>query len=143
MKITIRKATAGDARSLFELNQEFNGVNATTEDLVADALKNNYQEIVFIAFVDEQAAGFICGQVCRSVCYRTLHGEIGELFVSEKYRQQGVGKQLMNHMEEEFRKNQAVIVTLATSVQNKTAQLFYEHCGYTGKQKYIYRKNIL
>ena len=72
-----------------------------------------------------------------------LHGEIGELFISEKFRQKGIGKQLMNSMEEEFINKQAYIVTLATSVQNKTAQLFYDNCGYNGKLKYIYRKNIL
>jgi len=142
MEIIIRKATASDAKALFELNKEFNGVNATTEELIIDSLNNNHHEIVFIAFINEQAVGFICGQICRSMCYRTVHGEVGELFVSERYRQMGIAKKLMNLMEEEFKINNALIVTLQTSVQNKTAQLFYEHCGYSGKQKYIYRKNI-
>lgn len=50
MKILIRKANVDDAKSLFELNEEFNGVNSTTEEFISDALINNHQEIVYIAY---------------------------------------------------------------------------------------------
>lgn len=142
MQIHIRKATAEDSKQLLILNEEFNGMGVTTEVLIVDSLINNKTEIVFIATINEHAVGFICGQICRSICHRTLHGEIGELFVSEEYRKNGIGRKLMSAMEQEFKENNALVVTLQTSVQNKVAQLFYERCGYIGKQKLIYRKNI-
>jgi Acetyltransferases len=138
----IRKATFDDIPSLFVLNEEFNGVGSTTEEAMIDSMKSNHNEIVFIAYDNNCAVGFICGQVCQSVCYRTRHGDIAELFVSKKHRRKGIARHLINTLERFFLEMDIHVITLATSVDNVNAQALYEHCGYSGKNKLIYRKNI-
>ncbi|MDD4296956.1 MAG: GNAT family N-acetyltransferase [Ruminiclostridium sp.] len=141
MDIRIKRAESSDIKALYNLNKAFNG-DCTTEDLIIDSLQNNKQEIVLIAYADDNPAGFLCGKVCRSMCYKTLHGEVAELYVHEEYRRQGIAKKLIEQIEAEFRKNNIVIVDIATSVENQTAQAFYSNCGYKGKTKLIYRKKI-
>lgn len=140
MDIRIKKAELSDVEALYNLNRAFNG-ECTTAELINDSLQNNKQEIVLIAYVNNSPAGFLCGEICRSMCYKNLHGEIGELFVHEEYRRQGVAKKLIQFMEDEFNKINIFIIDIATSVENHTAQACYSSCGYTGKTKFIYRKH--
>lgn len=132
-------AESSDINALYNLNKAFNG-DCTTEELITDSLQNNKQEIVLIAYADDNPAGFICGKICRSMCYNTLHGEVGELYVHEEYRRQGIAKKLIERIEAEFKQNNICIVDIATSIGNHTAQAFYSSCGYTGKTRLIYRK---
>jgi len=141
MHIRIKRAELSDVNALYNLNKAFNG-ECTTEDLIMDSLLNNKQEIVLIAYADDNPAGFLCGQICRSMCYRTLHGEVGELYVHEELRRKGIAKKLMEQIEAEFKRINIFIVDIATSVENHTAQAFYSSCGYTGKTKLIYRKSM-
>lgn len=141
MDIRINRAELSDINALHNLNKAFNG-DCTTEELIKESLLNNKQEIVLIAYADDNPAGFLCGQICHSMCYKTLHGEVGELFVHEEYRRQGIAKKLIEQIEAEFIKINILIVDIATSVENLTAQAFYSNCGYIGKTKLIYRKRI-
>lgn len=141
MSIQVKQAKISDSAILHSLNREFNG-ECTTEELIIDSLQNNNKEIVLIAYVNDSPAGFLCGEICRSMCYKTLHGSVGELFVREEYRKQGVATKLIQHIEDEFRQMGIIIVDIATSVENHTAQAFYSSCGYNGKTKMIFRKNI-
>ena len=140
--IQIKRAELSDAAALHRLNTAFNG-DCTTEELIIDSLQNNKSEIVLIAFANSSPAGFLCGEICRSMCYDTLHGTVGELFVEENYRRQGIAAKLIKKIENIFKKMDISIVDIATSVDNHTAQAFYSSCGYTGKTKMIYRKNII
>jgi len=130
-----------DVAALHRLNTAFNG-DCTTEELIIDSLQYNKSEIVLIAYANSNPAGFLCGEICRSMCYKTLHGTVGELFVEEKYRRQVIAAKLIQEIENIFRKMDIFIVDIATSVENHTAQAFYSSCGYTGKTKMIYRKKI-
>ena len=143
MNIIIRKATIQDSYSLFAMNEEFNGVGCTTKDHINESLSNN-PEIVMIAYADKEVAGFICGNIRQSMCYRTKQGIVAELFINKEYRRSGVGKQLITSIENEFIKNDISIIKLDTSVENISAQKFYESCGYSGKKEceFVYRKNI-
>ncbi|MCL2546622.1 MAG: GNAT family N-acetyltransferase [Oscillospiraceae bacterium] len=141
MDIRIKKAELSDAPALYRLNAVFNG-NCTTEELIIDSLQNNTREIVMIAYANGAPAGFICGEICRSMCYKTPHGSVGELFVDDEYRRQGIAAKLINEIETEFKKMGVIIADIATSVDNRSAQALYKVCGYIGKTKMIFRKNI-
>lgn len=142
MSIIIRKAIVDDASDVLQLNKEFNGEKAATLSSTIYSLTYNKQEIVMIAYNDSNPAGFICGITVKSVCYKSNHGHIGELFVAKKYRRMGIGKMLMLAMEDFFVKKGIGIVTLGTSISNTTAQKFYEQCGYLQKDRFRYRKHI-
>lgn len=138
----IRLAKTSDAKQLWLLNREFNGVEHTSDESgIAESLSAS-PEIVMAAEQDGALVGFLCARVSRSMCYQTAHGEIGELFVSPMHRKLGVGRRLIEETERYFRKKQISIVTLYTSVGNTGAQAFYEKCGYQKKSRIEYRKNV-
>ena len=141
MDIQIRKANLSDAPALYRLNSAFNG-SCTTEELIIDSLQNNKHEIVLIAFVNGAPAGFLCGEICRSMCYKTPHGSISELFVENEYRRQGIAAKLIHEIETEFREMGVIVVDINTSADNHSAQTLYKSCGYIGKTKMVFRKNI-
>jgi len=130
MSLIIRKATIEDANELFELNELFNGTEITTKELLAESLKNNTQEIVFIAIMNNKAVGFTCGHIYRSMCYDTYNGEITELFVKIEYRRKGIGSQLITEIQNEFNKNDVFCYQLFTGTTNTNAQAFYTSHGY-------------
>lgn len=138
----IRSAKTSDAKQLWMLNQAFNGAdNTSSESEIAESLAAS-PEIVMVAEQDGKLTGFLCADVSRSMCYRTAHGEIGELFVSPPYRKLGVGRRLIETAERYFRERQISVVTLYTSTANTGAQAFYEKCGYQKKGRIEYRKGV-
>lgn len=142
MKIQITSMTPDDIPDFIKLNDDFNGAGSATYESAFKSLQNNVSEIILIARVDSEAAGFIIGKIGHSVCYKTDHGEIDELFVSELYRRKGVASQLMQYLENIFQSKDVYIITLNTGIKNFAAQKFYEKCGYLGKEEMIYRKNL-
>ena len=141
MSLQIKRADMTDVIALHGLCLEFNG-DFTTEELIADSLLNNRQEMVLVAYEDEFPVGFLCGQIRRSMCYEALHGEVAELYIREEYRRRGIAKKLVELIEFEFKKHDVFIIDIVTSLDNHTAQAFYSSCGYTRKTRLIYRKKI-
>lgn len=138
----IRLANKNDVASLFEMNERFNGAGSTSKELLADSIENNSQEAVFIAIVDDAAAGFCCAQVFKSMCYRSYYAEITELFVIEEYRKQGVATALMAFAEDYFKDKNVQGYQLFTGKQNEMAQAFYEKNGYSKSEEQMYRKRM-
>jgi ribosomal protein S18 acetylase RimI-like enzyme len=139
MDITVRTASERDASALSELNREWNGDYAPDEQQTALLLHSN-NEIVMLATLGGEAIGFLCGRIVGSICHKSLHGEIAELFVSERYRKQGAARALINSMEGYFKNRGITIVTLSTSASNLSAQACYKNCGYAGNPRFEYRK---
>lgn len=139
MDISVRTASERDASALSELNREWNGDYAPDEQQTALLLHNN-SEIVMLATLGGEAIGFICGRIVGSICHKSLHGEITELFVSKKFRQRGAARALITSMEDYFIENSVKVVTLSTAAANTTAQSCYQSCGYLGKPRIEYRK---
>jgi len=125
-----RVAKPQDAEALKRLNDEFNGEDCNTVEGIAMTLAQNPQEIVCIAENNGIAVGFVCGQIVKSMCYNTLHGEITELYVMKQHRRGGIGRGLMEFMESEFRKRGIQKLQLLTGDDNDTALRFYHACGY-------------
>lgn len=140
MEVAVRRATEADAEALYVLNGKFNGTGCTSFALLEGSLAENTQEAVFIALVDDTPAGFCCVQVFRSMCYDRHYAEVTELFVDEKFRQQGVASALMKWVEEHFSSQNMAGFQLFTGRDNFTAQMFYEKLGYKKTQEIMYRK---
>lgn len=140
--IEIRLAAPSDAKALCLLNKEFNGENNTPEETELALYLENAPETILVAVYRENLAGFITGNIARSLCWRTAHGEICELFVSGLCRRRGIGQMLIEAMEHFFKENGISVVTLYTSQTNLSAQAFYEQCGYLAKQRIEYLKRF-
>lgn len=100
-----------------------------------DEIKNNNGKC-FLAIDNNKAVGLIMGIVGNYDEYDYLdykcpkRGEVTELIISQKVRSSGLGKQLMNKMEEYFRSIGCEYVMIDVFAYNELAVNFYEKQGY-------------
>lgn len=139
-ELALELATIDDARDLFVLNEEFNGVGNTMEH-IEESLITNENEIVCIARKGEEPVGFICGQIIRSIC-DTNKGEITELYVREQYRRRGIGRRLIEELETVFIAREVTAVRLETGRDNIGAQTLYKECGYGDSGEMSFNKGF-
>lgn len=138
----IVKATSAMCEDVFLLNEEFNGPGCTTPEEMRTSLDKSRGEIVFIAYQGEEPAGFICGQVQRSVCYREPTGEITELYVRPSMRGRQLGAQLIRWLECALQTAGVRHIRLLTGHDNMTARHVYEKAGYTVENEVFYEKRL-
>ena len=90
----------------------------------------------FLAIEDEKVIGLIMGAVRKYDEYDYLdykcpkRGEVIELIISQKARSNGLGKHLMNKMEEYFKSIGCEYITIDVFAYNKIGINFYEKQGY-------------
>lgn len=90
------------------------------------AIKNevecNYKSFNFIAVDNSKVVGIITGHTY----YKEIH--IGDLIVLEEYRGQGIGKQLIEKVEEHYKNSEFENINLTT--YQFQAPEFYKKCGF-------------
>ena len=69
-------------------------------------------------------------------------GNVDELVVDENYRGQGIGKKLMNRIEEIAISNQCKQIELDSSFHRKEAHHFYESIGFKSRA-YLFTKPLV
>lgn len=138
--ITVRLAGEKDAEILRQFNEEFNGVVDVTVESICESLRS-CAEVVGIVETDGVPAGFCCGQITRSFCYRETTAELTELYIREAYRKMGCASALLRFMETLLReKYRAESVRLLTGEDNLPARRLYESLGYTAEDDILYTK---
>ena len=123
---------------LYTINQ-----NGLAQDLIYKTLLNypilNVEPInsdLDLAIEDNRAIGLIMGTIPKYDKYDYLdykcpkRGEITELIVTSKTRSKGVGKALINKIEEYFKSLGCEYVLVDVFAYNKNAIKFYENKGY-------------
>jgi len=128
--VEIRLAYLTDAQELQRLTNIFNEGESNTIEGIEESLRNNKQEIVCVAVDGNKLVGFCCGQLQISMCYAYDYAVITEFYVSDEYRQQGVGRRLLMATEEKFNERGVTHFHVATSNDNHAALALYRSCGY-------------
>ncbi|MBK1813143.1 GNAT family N-acetyltransferase [Clostridium sp. YIM B02505] len=141
-EILYRLADSMDAEKFKLLNDLFNGPDTNDIEDIRKHLGNIESERVLVAEYKGNLIGFCCGQLIKSVCYKTYSFELTEIYVEEDYQKKGVGKGLIEHVEFYCNKNNIRKIELLTGSQNFNAQSFYEHLGYTKTNQIHYKKRI-
>ena len=85
----------------------------------------NSEEAYFLVLEDDnkEIAGYISSTVDE-------YAEILNFFVVEKYRGQGLGKELLNEVIREANQRKCVSIYLEVSVLNQNAIALYKQCGF-------------
>lgn len=97
---------------------------------------SNNEGKCYLAIENEKIVGLIMGYVRPYDEYDYLDykcprsGEISELIVSNKVRSKGIGKLLMNKMEEYFKSIECEYIFIDVFAYNTNAIKFYERQGY-------------
>lgn len=140
--MNIRRARPSDAEALGALNTAFNGPSPNSSAAsIAALLEDNPQELVYIAYVGGEAAGFACAQLWRSVCYPSPCADIRELFVAPEHRRRGLARALLDALERELRAQGVEEAFLATGQDNKEARSLYEALGFALMEECVYSKS--
>jgi GNAT superfamily N-acetyltransferase len=138
MTVLIRKANGSDAVALSEMFFEFIGIssdiNKMQNQLEFISQQPNY--FVAVACVNDVVLGTAMGIICHDLvgnCSPFLLVE--NVVVSRKSRGQGLGKVLMNSLEDFAKDNNCNYIMLASSNERNEAHLFYESLGYEGAKR--------
>ena len=141
--IVTRQANKEDAKKIFELNEEFNDIGISTVEHIINSLENNKQEIVCVVELNNEIVGFSCMQIVKSICYISVHAELTELFIKEKFRRKGLATKLINYMENICIKTFGVKkFQLLTGDDNIFSRRLYESLGYEVDEEVFYIKSI-
>ena len=136
MNPEIRKATLDDLDDLtllFDGYAQFYRQPSNMEechDFLRDRLTNQ-EAIIFIAYLDDEAAGFTLLYPSFSSVSRAPILILNDLFVSPDSRKKGIGIELLNCAVEFGKKYGAVRLHLETEISNSSAQSLYEKEGWT------------
>jgi GNAT superfamily N-acetyltransferase len=140
----IRPATPADADEIADLSAEL-GYPASQEQILnlLEHLKSRADHVVFVMEVPH---GPIVGWIHAYLRYLLISGlsaEIGGIVIRTSYRRRGLGKKLLQHVEEWAGRHGCETVALYSGMHRDTAHLFYPNIGYTRiKSSWKYEKKI-
>ena len=139
----IRKAVESDYVSLMELYNEFVGSDRYSHhdnDSFRTVLHSPHN-FIYVVEVDEKLIGFASFSVRHVVRYPKPIAELDELFIDPSYRKQGIGRKLMNQVEEKARDLGCHRAYIESNYKYKEGHAFYESLGYTN-YGYHFLKNL-
>jgi ribosomal protein S18 acetylase RimI-like enzyme len=123
--------------------------NALAEDVRDDALTHRQEQfenedvVIYVAVENDHFVGYVSAERNETppVFQRGMEVNIGELYVKQSYRGQGIASALMEHAEQWAAECGAEHVTLSVNGANELAQALYDDRGYDVR-RYKMDKNI-
>ena len=138
--VTVREATEADAQVLSELNNEFNGVRRSAEEIRQQMRAPGSGETVLVAEELGATIGFLCFQVLRSFCYDSPWMELTELYVVPPRRGRGAGRALLEEAARRAEAAGASELVLRTNASNAAAQHLFARGGFETAPHIVYRR---
>ena len=140
----IRKLNINDLEGLIRLLEQL-WVGKTIE---ADAVKRviekglNSDSQIYICAIDQgKLVGFCSLTIKNNLWVSANLGNVDELVVDSGYRNKGIGKLLMNKIEQIARDHDCKRLELDSSFHRTIAHGFYERLGFD-KRAYLFTKDI-
>jgi GNAT superfamily N-acetyltransferase len=86
----------------------------------------------FVACMAHRVVGMASVWLGYAIEFDGRYGRITAVSVDERVRRQGVGRALMQYVEQWLRAQHAAMVTLTSAAHRREAHRFYESLGYEG-----------
>jgi GNAT superfamily N-acetyltransferase len=131
MEITVRPAVPEDAGAIHRLNAAYDDARATPEYIAGFLATSPELERLYVAEVGGEVVGMAGLRLLPSACDPVPYAELTELFVDEGARRGGVGRALVQAIEDVARAGGARQLVLMTAWRNGRAHSFYHALGYT------------
>jgi ribosomal protein S18 acetylase RimI-like enzyme len=130
--IRAKKEHISKVSSLFDLYRQFYECDADinlAKQFITERITND-ESVIFLAIENNTALGFV--QLYPSFCSvdAVKIYILYDLYVEQKSRKSGVGKQLMDRASEFAKQKGASRLDLLTAFSNKAGQHLYEKLGY-------------
>lgn len=143
MSFFIREAHASDAKAIWHLNCTEMGypfpLDATVENII-QLLSSNTDKI-FVAVYDGSVVGYAHANN-YNLTYAPHMKNIMGIAVADAYKQQGIGRALLQQIEHWARETGASGVRLVSGATRTDAHAFYRHCGYGGDKEQLNLKKV-
>ena len=124
----VRLAAQSDADALYSLNRMFGNENDLR--VLRESIAANDREIVCVAYDQARAVGYCTGLIVKSMCYREQRIDVEALYVIEAFRGKGVGRLLLQCLQEEAAARSIHHLHVITHADNKRAQSLYLREGF-------------
>lgn len=141
--VEIREAVPIDAEAICELNNSQMGYDFSakeTYDRLCDILEYKKDKI-YVAVVEGYVVGYVHANDYDLLYFPHMKNIMG-IAVDERFERQGIGRMLMEAVEEWARHTGAVGVRLVSGATRIGAHNFYRNCGFIGGKEQINFKKI-
>ena len=130
-----RKINIADAPEVAEICKEALGYDGDAENVKEqiEKLTNDKNQHIIIGYEDENTSkiiGFVHAQIYESF-YSDLGLNILGLAVNPDSQGRGIGRKLMNKLEQYAVDNNISFIRLNSAMKREEAHKFYEHIGYS------------
>ena len=137
----IRKCSSEDYVRIHDLNKYAFGYDYPMEKTKnrLNSILNMPTELIAVACIDDEVVGYVHGSDYECT-YADPMKNIMAIAVEEKHRTRGIGKALLDFIEEDARKDSRAAVRLVSGFNRNEAHEFYQACGYTLRKE---QKNFI
>ena len=130
-----REINTADAPEVAKICKEALGYDINVESVKRqiEKLTNDKNQHIIIGYEDENTRkiiGFVHAQMYESF-YSDLGLNILGLAVNSDFQGRGIGRKLMNKLEDYTVENNISFIRLNSAMKREEAHKFYEHIGYT------------
>ena len=149
MDITIRRATAGDAKGIAKLFDDYRVFFGEPSDLplaqnfIADLLHHTESVIFFAQTPEERCVGFAQLYPSFSSVSAGRVWILNDLFVTESARGMGIGTKLLGEIKAFGSDSNAKSILVETTSSNTGAQKLYETTGYQEVSDRIFYEQVI
>jgi GNAT superfamily N-acetyltransferase len=144
MTLKIRACTPHDFTSVFvllgQLWPEKKLDEAALRAVYERALASDKQHLI-VGIIKDRIVGFCSLSVKNNFWKAGYVGNVDELVVDKDHRGKGIGKKLMNRIEQIAVHNQCEQIELDSSFHRKEAHVFYENIGFKSRA-YLFTKPL-
>ena len=126
----MRDVKEGDAEAISQLITEFTQRATTAAQIQQRLARSRGIEHPILAEIDGTVVGFASLRLLNYLGEEAPYAEISELFVSERYRRQGIARALMTELEVRARAAGASSLAVLTAADNDPAKALYQAMGF-------------
>jgi ribosomal protein S18 acetylase RimI-like enzyme len=103
-------------------------------------LNNDSYGLIYLIHVNEEIVGYLVVTFGFSIEYRGRDAFLDELYIQQKYRGVGIGKQSLQFAEEICREQGVQALHLEVERENLNAQAMYHKAGFISRDRYLLTK---
>ena len=144
MNMIIREIESRDYTSVAVIWRDVLGLSSATDESVTstfEKMKDDGRYRTFVADADGEVAGFVTAVETLAVDHPNGYLTMNGLAVLPRFQRRGIGKMLMERVEQLAAQRGASAIGLASGLRRTGAHAFYERLGYQ-KTSFWFRKNI-
>lgn len=98
----------------------------------------NGSAYILVCVEEKKAIAFLWAYQKEEIQEKMIH--VSHIIVKENYQRKGIGKILMENLENEMKKRNIYIVDLVTTADNNKAMNFYKKSGFQVKRVFLRKK---